>query len=141
MTSRKHKYSVGENVRIVAGNYKKYGSGVYLGTYGTVMCSVKVKGDNRASRNLWLTSIEPMPKEARKAQVNPTDDPKEQEKASKSGRWEFKDYVDYHERNRVFVKLAKKEMKTLLTDVQEIMKKMEDLEKKIDEHLSKDNDV
>ena len=61
----------------------------YLGTYGTVMCQVQVKVDARPHRNIWLTSIKPIPKtEARKANVNETDAPKEQEKAKSAGRWE-----------------------------------------------------
>ena len=44
-------------MKIVGGTYKKHGYGVYLGKYGTVMCSVAVEGDSRSHRNIWLTSM------------------------------------------------------------------------------------
>jgi tetrahydromethanopterin S-methyltransferase subunit B len=131
-------YVKGDNVRIVAGNYKKNGYGVYLGTYGTVMCQVQVKGDTRPHRNIWLTSIKPIPKtEARKANVNETDAPKEQEKAKSAGRWEKEDYMNYHEREQLFVKVAKTEMAKLLSDLNDMQEKMKEMSDKIDACLEK----
>lgn len=64
-----YSYKNGDPVRIVAGKYKKYGHGTYLGVYGTVMCNVKVDGDTAPLRNLWLTSIRPI-KKAKNAAKN-----------------------------------------------------------------------
>ena len=52
------KFKPGDHVLITAGEYKKYGGGVYKGIAGTTMAYVKVIGDNREQRRLQLKSIE-----------------------------------------------------------------------------------
>jgi len=39
--------------------YKKYVYGTYIEPYGRSMAAIRVEGDTRDRRNLWLTSIEP----------------------------------------------------------------------------------
>jgi hypothetical protein len=52
-------YKHGDEVNITGGTYKGR-SAMFLGKYGKVMCSVKIEGDTRPHRNIWLTSISPI---------------------------------------------------------------------------------
>jgi len=47
----------GDKVAVVRGKHAKFGFGIFPHDYGNVMCTVKVEGDNRESRNLWKSSI------------------------------------------------------------------------------------
>jgi len=51
-------YQKGDRVRIKRGKYKKNGYGVFIEPYGRQMAAIRVEGDSRDRRNLWLTSIE-----------------------------------------------------------------------------------
>lgn len=53
-------YQTGDRVRITRGMHKKHGTGTCIEPYGKAMAGIKVDGDSRDRRNLWLTSIEPM---------------------------------------------------------------------------------
>ena len=60
-----HVYKIGEEVNIVGGLYKKQGRGVYKGPYGkkNKMCVVQIiDGEQRYTRNIYLSSIEPAKK-------------------------------------------------------------------------------
>lgn len=52
-------YRKGDRIDVIRGSYKKYGKAIYLGACGKTQATVKVIGDSRDSRNLWLTSIRP----------------------------------------------------------------------------------
>ena len=53
---------IGDRVAVVGGTYKgRYGT--YRGDYGRVMCQVEIDGDDRATRNIWKSSIRKMVKE------------------------------------------------------------------------------
>ena len=56
-------YTVGEEVKIVGGLYKRQGKGIYKGPYGknNKMCVVQIiDGEQRYVRNIYLKSIEPI---------------------------------------------------------------------------------
>ena len=53
-------FKTGDRVLITRGMYKKHGTGTYIEPYGKAMAGIKVDGDSRDRRNLWLTSIEAM---------------------------------------------------------------------------------
>jgi hypothetical protein len=74
-----------QRVRIVAGKYKKNGYGTYMGTYGKIMCCVKVDNDTVQQRNLWKTSIQPLPRPMRPA-AN-TDHGVTVEEITRTGPW------------------------------------------------------
>ena len=42
---------------VVRGKYAKFGFGTFVQDCGNVMCTVKVEGDSRATRNLWKSSL------------------------------------------------------------------------------------
>jgi hypothetical protein len=50
-------FTPGERIRIVAGSYKKYKFGTYLRPAGLTKACVRVDGDDRQERQLWLTSL------------------------------------------------------------------------------------
>jgi hypothetical protein len=145
-------YKKGDRVRIVAGKYKKNGYGIYLGKYGTVMCSIEVQGDSRSHRNIWLTSIKPIaPQESTEKKKQKLSDymgpkqskdgvDKEREAMMKAGQWTYKEYEECYKQEERFVKVAVSEMKTFLRNLEEMQEKMKEMSDKIDAHLKKDDD-
>jgi hypothetical protein len=77
-------YHKGQRVRIISGNYKKYGYGSYIGPYGKVMCSVKVEGDTRESRNIWRSSIKAINEEPPSTTGATTNDGDERDERTKA---------------------------------------------------------
>jgi len=43
----------GQHVAILRGTHKKTDSGKYTKDYGKVLCTIRVNGDTKASRNLY----------------------------------------------------------------------------------------
>jgi len=54
-----HAHVKGERVKIVGGMYKRYKTGTFVETYGRKMATVNIDGEKQ--RNIWLTSIAPIP--------------------------------------------------------------------------------
>jgi hypothetical protein len=127
-------------VRIVAGVYKKHGYGTYLGKYGTVMCSIAVQGDSRPQRNLWLTSIKPMPPLPKESDESkkPKKANEQTKQQSAAGQWTAKDYEERFTRDVAFVKVATSEINALLSDLQEMQKKMKEMEDKLNAAIKGD---
>jgi hypothetical protein len=137
-------YKKGDRVRIVAGKYKKQGYGTYLGTYGTVMCSIAVQGDSRPQRNLWLTSIKPMPPPPKESEMNANKKPKNQSKETKeqsaaAGQWTAKEYEEWHKGDVAFVKVATSEIRAILSDLEDMQKKMKEMTDRIERHLNQED--
>jgi len=54
-----HVYVKGERVKIIGGMHKRYKHGTFVETYGKKMATVKIDGEKE--RNLWLSSVAPVP--------------------------------------------------------------------------------
>jgi hypothetical protein len=61
----------GDKVYIVGGMYRWHGHGTYVRPFGKKMCTIKVNGDIRETRNLWLSSIQKEETEAKDNEQRP----------------------------------------------------------------------
>jgi hypothetical protein len=51
-------YQIGEKVNIIAGKYRNYQTATFVGLKGFASCEVNIRGDSKATRVIWLKSIE-----------------------------------------------------------------------------------
>lgn len=123
--------NTGERVFISGGKYKgRYGT--YMGPYGPkkVMCCVTIDGDTVHQRNLWLSSVTPVPVvEARP--IFKTDEVADED-IRRMGRWSVSD--DWTETEPT-VKIKTSDLEKLLQDVTEAKSTIDDLEKKLKQLL------
>jgi hypothetical protein len=138
----KPSYNPGDRIFVKGGVYKgRYG--VYIGTYGTVMCSVKIDNDTRQQRNIWQSSIQPTeevqterPSPSSSRRTTPVSSTGDMNKTDKetimhTGKWKAESYSDY-------VNVSRQELEKLLEDIANVKDAASHLEKKIKDLLHVD---
>lgn len=125
-------YSIGDTVHVTGGTYSGR-SATYLGKYGRVMCTVKIEGDTRSQRNIWLTSIKPAKTMHAGAPGggNPHRDDAglDDDVIRRAGRWNADTYGE--RQGEHMVKVPKRQLDELLEEVTSMKDKIGELEKKL----------
>ena len=116
--------SKGQRVHIIAGAYQRNGYGTYLATYGKVMCSVKIDGDNRPERHLWRTSVRPILTEKCAENIRP-ENLKEEEETTTTGGGGGEDVVS----------ISKLELETMVKELSALKITVAQLESKLNAFL------